>query len=92
MKKVLRMLVRIKRLRKQIMREEFFRNREYNHVYSVMIIDHNTRSMQRFEFQELKDAVSYIYTKCDTCKTKEFFVHANTSKGTKFLQLNPQLA
>lgn len=89
MHKIKRMLTRLRLLHRKHEREQVFHNLQAYRAYSVMIIDHAHRSITHKEFDELKDAVAYVYPDCKTAYDKEFFVYAYTSKGKKFLQFKP---
>lgn len=89
MRKILRMWSKLRRLSRRISRDEVFHNLRPYSQYNVVIIDHARRTVLRKEFAELRDAVAYVYPDCKTAYDKEFFVMADTSRGTKFLQFKP---
>ena len=89
MRKILRMWSRLKRLSHRINRDHVFKNLRPYSQYKVVVIDHRQRTVLNKDFDELRDAVAYIYPSCKTEYDKEFFVMAETSKGQKFLQFKP---
>lgn len=89
MRKILRMLIKFKRLQKEMQRQDIWNNikkrDESVPQYRVVTINKATRDSVEKDFVELKSAVNYIYPSCKTMYNHEFYIF---HKG-KFLILNP---